>query len=73
MNEHTGMIESLGINLNDIQEDIVDPDTDQESEQETKTQQHQHMMKSQPIGKLFVEQTSEYMKCSDAVIRLVIY
>lgn len=51
-------IESLGVDMADIQDDIMDASTDQESDPENKP--HQHMLRSQPIGKLYVEQSSKF-------------
>lgn len=57
-NTTSGKIESLGVDLADIQDDIIENGTDAETESIGQTPHKSHM-KSQPIGKLYIEQTSK--------------
>ena len=52
----SGKIESLGVDLADIQDDIIDDATDADSDSIGKAAHKSHM-KSQPIGKFYIEQT----------------
>lgn len=56
VNVSSTKIESLGVDLADIEDDIVDEGTDAEADN-THQVTHKNHMKSQPIGKLFIEQT----------------
>ena len=56
----SGKIESLGVTLAEIQDDIIDEATDPESDSVAQAPQKSHHMKSQPIGKLYIEQTRMY-------------
>ena len=51
-------IESLGLDLADIEDDIIENGTDDDTESVNLAPQ-KHLMKSQPIGKLYIEQTRE--------------
>ncbi|KAF6025015.1 hypothetical protein EB796_016696 [Bugula neritina] len=56
VNVSSTKIESLGVDLADIEDDIVDEGTDAEADNSHQVT-HKNHMKSQPIGKLFIEQT----------------
>ncbi|XP_067938255.1 transmembrane protein 237-like [Watersipora subatra] len=62
-----GTIDSLGINLADIQDDIIDEATDVESDNAAQPPHRKHM-KSQPIGKLYIEQSRGFKSADKKVI-----